>query len=215
MVTSNDVIHSWWVPSLGIKRDAIPGFIYESWARIDKPGIYRGQCAELCGIYHAFMPIVVQAVTEEDYKKWVAQNSPTAARIPGAPTTITPSATGVVVPTPAVTPPAVMTKAALMEQGEKVYNATCAICHKEDGSGMPPAFPAMKGGPIATGPVAAHINIVLNGKPGTAMQAFRDQLNAADIAAVITYERNAWGNDKAGKDAGGLVQPAEIVQAKK
>ena len=109
-----------------------------------------------------------------------------------------------------------MTKAELMELGKKVYTTSCSACHKADGSGMPPAFPALKGGPIAVGPVAGHINIVLNGKKGTAMQAFKDQLSPQDLAAVITYERNAWGNDdkqKYGKDAGGIVQPAQVFKA--
>jgi len=197
LVTSNDVIHSWWVPALGVKRDAIPGFIHEAWARIDKPGTYRGQCAELCGIDHAFMPIVVVAKTQEDFDKWVAKETKTEAKKP-----------------PASGP---MTKAKLMALGKKVYNRSCSVCHKAGGEGMPPAFPALKGGKITTGPVAGHIDIVLNGKGGTAMQAFKDQLGNEEIAAVVTYERNAWGNDnktKYGKDAGGLVQPDQIRKAR-
>jgi cytochrome c oxidase subunit 2 len=201
LVTSNDVIHSWWVPALGIKRDAIPGFVYEAWANIDRPGIYRGQCAELCGMNHGFMPIVVIAVTEEDYRKWVQKQKPTA-------------------------PPTILMEAAtktwtledLVKHGEEVYNNTCAVCHKTDGSGQPPVFPAMKGSKIATGPIADHIHIVFYGKPGTAMQAFSTQLNDIDIAAAITYERNAFGNaDKQtyGQNAGGLVQPSQIVAERK
>jgi cytochrome c oxidase subunit II len=119
LVTSNDVIHSWWVPALGIKRDAIPGFIYEAWATIDTPGIYRGQCAELCGVNHGFMPIVVEAKTEEDFKKWAAENAPSQA----------PSA-----------PMQPMTKEALMSEGQQLYATSCSVCHKQDGAGMPPAF---------------------------------------------------------------------------
>ena len=198
LVTSNDVIHSWWVPALGIKRDAIPGYIHEAWARIDKPGIYRGQCAELCGMDHAFMPIVVVAKTEADFNKWVAEQTQASAQA-------------------ASQPLKTLTKADLMKIGEKVYGTHCAVCHKPDGSGQPPVFPALKGGKITTGPVAAHIDIVLNGKQGTAMQAFNKQLSTTEIAAVVTYERNAWGNDnqsKYGKIAGGIVQPAEVAKAK-
>lgn len=198
LVTSNDVIHSWWVPALGVKRDAIPGFVHEAWARIDKPGVYRGQCAELCGLNHGFMPIVVVAKTQADFDKWVAKQKKVEGGKPAG-------------------PPADMTKAKLMELGKKTYDTSCGACHKPDGSGMPPAFPALKGSKITEGPVADHIHIVLHGKKGTAMQAFGDQLSDQELAAVITYERNAWGNDdkaKYGKDAGGVVQPADIFKAK-
>lgn len=200
LVTSNDVIHSWWVPELGVKRDAIPGFVHEAWTKIDKPGIYRGQCAELCGAFHAYMPIVIKAVTKEEYDKWVmsqtqgAEQAEAAAKEAAAKT---------------------WTKAELMKEGKEVYAKHCAVCHKPDGSGMPPAFPALKNSPIATGPVADHINIVMHGKTGTAMQAFASQLNDADIAAVVTYERNAWGNDEARKKkgvGGDAVQPSEIAK---
>lgn len=199
LVTANDVIHSWWVPELGIKRDAIPGYIHEAWAKIEKPGTYRGQCAELCGVNHGFMPIVVEAVTVEQFEQWVAQQTGKKISLAKA-------------------PKKELSKEELMTQGEKVYGNICSICHKPDGMGMPPAFPAMKGGAVATGPIAAHINMVLHGKPGTAMVAFKDQLSDEEIAAVITYERNAWGNDdvkKYGKLAGGLVQPAQITAARK
>ncbi len=202
LVTANDVIHSWWVPDLGIKRDAIPGFIHEAWARIEKPGIYRGQCAELCGLNHAFMPIVVDARTEADYDKWVQEQKSNAAQGAGASQAL-----------PQTEVNKTYTLQELMQQGEQVYNSRCAACHKPDGKGMPPAFPALKGSAIATGPVQNHIDIVLKGKPGTAMVAFGPQLNDVDIAAVITYERNAWGNadNKNNQNAGGLVQPATIA----
>lgn len=189
LVTSNDVIHSWWVPDLGVKRDGIPGFIHESWAKIDKPGTYRGQCAELCGINHAFMPIVVVAKTEEDYEKWLQAQK-----------------TGV---TQQAAIPETMTKEELMTEGKKVYATYCAACHKPNGEGMPPAFPALKGGKITTGPAAGHISIVLDGKTGTAMQAFGPQLNDAQLAAVITYERKSWGNSAS------IVQPKDVAQARK
>lgn len=203
LVTSNDVIHSWWVPALGIKRDAIPGFIHEAWTRIEKPGIYRGQCAELCGVNHGYMPIVVIATTQEEYDKWVKENAPSASQKKGAALTTT-----TLIPTK-------LTHAELMRRGESVYESTCSVCHKSDGAGMPPAFPALKGSQIATGPVQNHIEIVLDGKRGTAMQAFGSQLNDADIAAVITYERNSWGNNKAGGTAGGTVQPTDVAKLRK
>ncbi len=196
LVTSNDVIHSWWVPAFGIKRDAIPGYIYEAWANIDNPGIYRGQCAELCGVNHGFMQIVVEAKTEEDFKKWVAENAP--GQQPAAP----------------VQP---LTKESLISAGQQLYATSCSVCHKPDGAGMPPAFPALRGSKIAVGPVGGHIDIVVHGKPGTAMQAFGPQLTDEQIAAIITYERNSWGNDdksKFGNNAGGVVQPADIAKAR-
>lgn len=207
LVTANDVIHSWWVPALGIKRDAIPGFVYESWARIEKPGIYRGQCTELCGMNHGFMPIVVDARSEADYEKWLA-------------------AQRALIPKPLVEQAAIkkaeankpLSLTALMKHGEDIYNGSCAACHKTDGAGMLPAFPPIKGSKAATGPIAAHISIVMNGLLGTAMQAFALQLNDLDLAAVITYERNAFGNadkNKYGKDAGGMVQPAQIAAKRK
>lgn len=190
LMTSNDVIHSWWVPDLGVKRDALPGFINEAWARINKPGSYHGQCTELCGINHAYMPIVVEAVSEQDFEKWIAQQKgqgqPAAADLKK-----------------------VWSKDELMQHGEQVYLSICAACHQPTGLGLPPTFPALKGSPIATGPLPEHMNRVMNGKPGTAMQAFKTQLNDVDIAAVITYERNAFGNN-----TGTVVQPADVTAAR-
>lgn len=186
LITANDVIHAWWVPQLAIKKDAIPGFINEVWTRIDEPGTYRGQCAELCGKDHGYMPIVVKAVPEAEYVAWVEQQKGAqAVEVAAASQT--------------------WDKAALMERGEKVYSGTCAACHQPSGKGLPGVFPAIAGSAVATGPLAAHLDIVLNGKPGTAMQAFKAQLSAADLAAVITYERNAFGND-----TGDIVQPSDI-----
>jgi cytochrome c oxidase subunit 2 len=203
---------------LGIKRDAIPGFINESWTRINRAGTYYGQCSKLCGINHAYMPIVVVAVPEKEFDNWIIQQ-----KTPPAPSTAATLSTTVPPPvaektvtqpiTPSAPSPAAPTQTAAtkftlaeaMQRGEKTYLGTCAVCHKPDGTGMPPTFPPLKGSKIATGPREAHINQVLNGKPGTAMQAFRDQLNDEEIAAVITYERNAFGNN-----TGDLVQPDDI-----
>ncbi len=185
LITANDVIHAWWVPQLAVKKDAIPGFINETWTRVDEPGIYRGQCAELCGKDHGFMPIVVQAVSDDEFKKWVS--------VKKAETVAAAADVG-----------KVWTKADLMARGEKVY-AQCAACHGATGTGIPGVFPALKGGKITTGPVNGHIGMVLKGKPGTAMQAFAGQMNDADIAAVVTYERNAFGNN-----TGDVVQPSAV-----
>jgi cytochrome c oxidase subunit 2 len=190
LVTANDVVHSWWVPELGIKRDAIPGFIYEAWATINKPGMYRGQCAELCGVNHAYMPIVVKAVTQQEYNDWIAAQThqkTQAAELANKD----------------------LGHADLMAIGQKVHDTNCAVCHKVDGSGMPPAFPAIKGDHVVKGPIAKHIDIVLHGVAGTAMQAFGSQLNDADIAAVVTYQRNAFGNN-----TGDTVEPKDIKAAR-
>jgi cytochrome c oxidase subunit 2 len=205
LVTADDVIHSWWVPDLGVKQDAVPGYVNENWMKIDKPGIYRGQCAELCGVYHGFMPIVVKAVPPAEFKAWVAKHQ---------------HAQGVAVggskPEKKAEPAKDLSKKELMELGKKGYDKSCALCHQMNGAGLPPTFPAIKNGPISTGPVQAHIDMVLNGKPGTAMQAFKSQLDDKTLAAIITYERNAWGNDKinAKKKQQLVVQPAEIAKAK-
>jgi len=186
LTTANDVIHSWWVPDLAVKRDAIPGYINESWFTAEKIGVYRGQCAELCGKDHGFMPIVVNVVAENEYNDWVAkQKKLAAAAKAGASKT--------------------WSKADLMKRGEQVYNGQCAACHQANGQGIPGVFPGIAGSKIAAGPVQGHIDIVVKGKAGTAMQAFGTQLNAADLAAVITYERNAFGNN-----TGDVVQPAQI-----
>ena len=188
LVTANDVLHAWWVPALGVKKDAIPGYINDMWARIDEPGVYRGQCAELCGKDHGYMPIVVNAVSQEDFDKWVvAQKQKSAAE--------------------AASSDKVWTKDELMAKGKQVY-AQCGACHGPNGEGVGP-FPKLAGSKIATGPVKDHLNIVIKGKPGTAMQAFGPQLSDADIAAVVTYERNAFGNNK-----GDVVQPAQVKAAR-
>jgi cytochrome c oxidase subunit 2 len=190
LITSSDVIHAWWVPTLGMKKDAIPGFVNEMWFKIDEPGTYRGQCAELCGKDHGFMPIVVVAKTEEEYSQWVADQK-LASNAAAADAQRS------------------WSKDELMAKGEKLYATSCAACHQASGEGIPGTFPALKGGAIATGPVDAHVDLVLNGKAGTAMVAFGSQLSDADLAAVITYERNAWGNA-----TGDIVQPSDIKAAR-
>lgn len=196
LVTSNDVVHSWWVPELGIKRDAIPGFMYEAWAKIEKPGTYRGQCAELCGIYHGFMPIVVEAVSEQDFDKWVAKQIKEEDNY---------DKSGV---SPADQKP--MTRAELMILGKKKYQDLCVACHQADGSGLPPLYPALKGSSVALGaPISRHIDIILNGVPGTAMQPYKEQLSDAEIAAITSYERNAWGNN-----TNDVIQPAEVAKVR-
>ncbi|MEM1243695.1 MAG: cytochrome c oxidase subunit II [Pseudomonadota bacterium] len=191
VVTSNDVIHSWWVPALGIKRDAIPGFIHEAWAKIQKPGIYRGQCAELCGVNHGYMPIVVHAVTRPEFNKWVASQRQEKQQTQAAYKDK-------------------MDVAELMKIGKSSYNKYCAACHQENGMGIAPIYPALRADSVAVGkPISRHIRIVLNGVPGSAMQGFADQLTDVELAAIITYERNAWGNH-----TGDVVQPIDIKKEK-
>jgi cytochrome c oxidase subunit 2 len=188
LTTAADVIHSWWVPELAIKRDAIPGFINESWFQAEEVGVYRGQCAELCGKDHGFMPIVVEVKSVEDYKQWASAAKGAAAKAAAAADT----ASG-----------KTYTKAELMAKGKDVYAANCAACHQAAGTGGGP-FPALKGSPVATtGSIADHIAIIKNGKG--IMPPFGSQLSALDVAAVTTYERNAWGND-----TGDVVQPSQV-----
>lgn len=188
LFTSADVIHAWWVPELAVKKDAVPGFINESWTLIEQPGIYRGQCAELCGRNHGFMPIEVQAMEHEDYQAWLhnkksQQFSQTNSQNQD------------------------WTLDALMARGETVYNTYCASCHQVSGAGIPPVFPALAANTmmLQTDQRELHIERVLFGRAGTAMSAFGHVLTATDLAAVITYERNAWGNN-----TGDLIQPSDI-----
>jgi cytochrome c oxidase subunit 2 len=190
LVTANDVIHAFWVPDLAMKKDAIPGFVNELWTRIDEPGVYRGQCAELCGKDHGFMPIVVVALEENEYLDWVAEQK--AAR--EAELMASDKEWGM---------------NDLMARGEKIYNTNCAACHQVNGEGMGSVFPAIKGSPVATGEVKRHVDLVMNGVPGTAMAAFGPQLSDVDLAAVITYQRNAFGND-----TGDVIQPTDIKAAR-
>ncbi|HAG79085.1 MULTISPECIES: cytochrome c oxidase subunit II [Stutzerimonas stutzeri subgroup] len=190
LITAADVIHSWWVPDLAVKKDAIPGFINESWTRVEEPGIYRGQCTELCGKDHGFMPVVVEVKSAEDYAAWLGEKKAEAAKV-------------------AELTSKEWTLEELSAHGEKVYQTACASCHQAGGEGIPPMFPALKGSAIATGDIEAHIDIVVNGKPGTAMAAFGKQLSEVDLAAVITYERNAWGNE-----TGEMVTPKDVLDFK-
>jgi cytochrome c oxidase subunit 2 len=188
VITANDVIHSWWVPAVGVKQDAIPGFVRDAWFRAEKVGTFRGQCAELCGKEHAFMPIVVEVKSKEDYAKWAGEQK---QRLAAA----------------ADDPNKAWTEAELVAKGAAVYAANCAACHQSNGKGMPPAFPALDGSKIVGGPPADQIHIVLNGKPGTAMPPWK-QLSDVDIASVITYTRNSWGNKS------GDVMPAAVKAAR-
>ncbi len=187
MTTASDVIHSWWVPALGWKRDSIPGFINESWAIIEEEGTYRGQCAELCGRDHAFMPIVLKAVNEDEYYEWAGDMMVAAMDAEAG-------------------ADREWAMDELMERGEQVYGTFCVACHQVNGMGIPGAFKPLVGSPVTTGPVEGHIDTVMNGVAGTAMAPFGMQLNDVDIAAVVTYERNSWGNEM-----GDMVQPSTIA----
>ncbi|WP_240724536.1 cytochrome c oxidase subunit II [Halomonas borealis] len=188
LMTSDDVIHSWWVPELGVKQDTMPGFVNENWVRINEPGTYRGQCAELCGRDHAFMPIVVEAVTPERFASWLDERRSAAAE----------AAMGL---------DREWGMDELMERGQEVYATSCASCHQPDGSGSPPAFPALAGNQALMDDRERHVETVVNGVAGSSMAAFRNILNPVDIAAVITYERNAWGSE-----TGERVQPSAIAE---
>lgn len=193
LLTANDVIHTWWVPQFGVARDAIPGFLRETWLKIEEPGIYRGQCKELCGKGHGFMPVVVSAVSEEEFKKWTdTKKAELAAASAGADKE--------------------WAKDDLVTHGKEVYEKNCAVCHQPDGKGVPPAFPALAGSKIVNGPifdkdgkliVDSHLDRVFNGK--NVMPPWKGVLNDVDIAAVVTYERNSFGNTM-----GDLVQPAQV-----
>ncbi len=188
LLTSADVIHSWWVPDLAVKKDAVPGFVNESWFIAEQPGIYRGQCTELCGKDHGFMPIVVQVMAEADYNSWIADKQKAAAAV-------------------AELANQEWSLEQLVAQGQTVYTTFCMACHQQNGQGLPPAFPSLLGSPIATGPIGDHVATVINGRPGTAMSAYGALLSPVDIAAVVTYERNAFGNTM-----GDMITPVEILQ---
>ena len=194
LITADDVLHSWWVPAFGVKQDAIPGFVRDSWFTAEKEGIFRGQCAELCGKEHGFMPIVVEVLSEPKYAAWVAQQKDKAKAL-------------------ADDPSKVWDMAGLMARGEKVFLANCSVCHQATGKGVPGAFPALDASPKVLGAKLDQIHILLNGvmkdgKP-TAMVSFAKQLSDTDIAAVITYTRNSWTNK-----TGELIQPFEIAAAR-
>ncbi|MEY3263505.1 MAG: cytochrome c oxidase polypeptide precursor (cytochrome aa3 subunit 2) protein [Pseudomonadota bacterium] len=189
VTTANDVIHAWGVPALGVKQDAIPGFVRDAWFKAEKVGTYRGNCYELCGKEHAFMPIVVNVVSDEDYAKWVAEKTKgmnAAAEDPNKTWTV----------------------AELAQKGEKVYAANCVACHQATGKGVPGAFPALDGSQVVNGPKDGQVHLLLNGK--NAMPAWKT-LTDTEIAAVITYTRNNWSN----KAQQNIVQPAEVLAARK
>lgn len=194
LTTSKDVIHSWWVPDFAVKQDAVPGFINEAWARIDKPGVFRGQCTELCGKGHAFMPIVVEVIPEEEFDAWIAEQRLTMALASES---------------------AVADRnkqwamSELVSLGENTFISHCATCHQTNGMGQPGKYPALVGSEITTGSIEDHLNRVMNGKEKTEMQAWAPQLTDLEIAAVITYERNSWGND-----SGDVVQPMTVYSAR-
>ncbi|MGF1758074.1 cytochrome c oxidase subunit II [Photobacterium sagamiensis] len=192
LITSQDVIHSWWIPDFAVKKDANPGFINEAWTRIDKPGIYRGQCAELCGKDHGFMPIVVIAKPQAEYEEWLQMTKVTQQQTREEEQRLLAME---------------MSMDELMGVGEKTYIARCAMCHQPNGQGIPGAFPALAGEGVAADAdkQLEHISVVVHGRAGTAMQAFGPQLGLKELAAVITYERNAWGNN-----TGDTVQAAEV-----
>ena len=194
LTTSNDVIHSWWVPDFAVKQDAVPGYINEAWTRVDVPGLYRGQCTELCGKDHAYMPIVVDVKPEAEFDEWIEEQRLARELASGQ---------------------AVADRnkewafEELMQIGEQVFLSHCATCHEPTGLGQGVTYPALAGGEIPTGPLAVHIDRVMNGKAGTEMQAWAPQLSDRELAAVITYERNAWGNATAD-----VIQPRTVYAAR-
>jgi cytochrome c oxidase subunit II len=192
VTTANDVIHAWMVPAFGVKQDAIPGFVRDTWFRAEKIGVYRGQCAELCGKEHAFMPIVVRVVSDPDYSKWADDKKKAMLAL-------------------ADDPAKTYTLEELKQRGEKVYAANCVACHQATGKGIPGAFPALDGDVVVGGPKAGQVHVLLNGK-NQGMPAWK-QLSDVEIASVITFTRHAWTN--AGKGADPVVQPADITVARK
>jgi cytochrome c oxidase subunit 2 len=191
LTTAADVIHSWWVPAFGAKQDAIPGFIRDLWFRPEQTGTFRSQCVELCGKEHGFMPIVVKVVSQEEYTKWSGERLKLLAAA-------------------ADDPGKTWTLDDLKKRGEQVYAKNCVVCHQATGKGTPPAFPPLDGSKVVQGPKAGQINTVLHGVPKTAMAAFGPQLNDTEIAAVITFTRNNWGNK-----TGEAIQPAEVKAQRK
>jgi cytochrome c oxidase subunit 2 len=191
LTTAADVIHAWWIPAFGAKQDAIPGFIRDLWFRAEQLGTFRGQCTELCGKEHGFMPIVVRVVSAEDYTKWVGEQKKLMSAA-------------------ADDPAKTWELKDLIARGERVYAANCVACHQASGQGMPAMkAPALAGSKFMTGPELPPIDTVLHGRPNTAMQAFSKQLSDTEVAAVIIYARNSWGNKASD------VQPAEVKARRK
>ena len=211
LITASDVIHSWWVPAFGGKKDAIPGFVNEFWFQAEETGVFRGQCAELCGRDHAFMPVVVEVVSPEEFTAWIAERSPAVDAPETRVAAAEPVALGLVAEANAAeVQPAAWSLDSAMAQGESLYAGACAACHQADGQGLAAAgFPPLAGSAVATGPVDEHIRIAVHGRQGTAMAAFGPQLSDEELAAIVTYQRNAWGNA-----TGDLVAPADIAAAR-
>ena len=194
LITANDVIHSWWVPDFAIKQDAIPGFINTAWTRAEETGIYRGNCTELCGKNHGFMPVVVKVVEKDEYNEWVLAKKEEAIKL-------------------AELTEKEWSLGELTERGEGVYQKNCVACHQMNGEGLPPIFPALAGSDIVMFDKDRNVEILMEGVQGAAMQSFANQLSEVDMAAVITYTRQAWGNAENGD--GVYVVPSDIVEYKK
>ena len=194
LTTSKDVIHSWWVPDFAVKQDAVPGFINEAWTRVDEPGVFRGQCTELCGKDHAFMPVVVEVIPEEEFDAWIADQR---------------LAMALASETAVADRNKQWAMSELLPIGQNTFISHCATCHQTDGMGQGVKYPALAGSNITTGNIEDHLNRVMNGKEKTEMQAWAPQLTDLEIAAVITYERNSWGND-----TGDVVQPMTVYSAR-
>ena len=194
LITANDVIHSWWVPDFAIKQDAIPGFINTAWTRAEETGIYRGNCTELCGKNHGFMPVVVKVVEKDEYSDWVLAKKKEAIKL-------------------AELTEKEWSLTELTERGEGVYQKNCVACHQMNGEGLPPIFPALAGSDIVMFDKDKNVEILMEGVQGAAMQSFANQLSEVDMAAVITYTRQAWGNAENGD--GEYVVPSDIVEYKK
>ena len=212
ITTANDVIHAWMVPAFGVKQDAIPGFVRDTWFRAEKIGTYRGQCAELCGKDHAFMPIVVEVKSKDDYAQWVqAKKKELGLDKPAPVATAAPAGPA---PVSAEDLAKEWTLDELKAHGEKVYATNCVACHQANGKGLPNMFPALDGSKVVLGPKEEQINILLNGRKGvfktdSVMPGWKDQLNDVDIAAAITYTKNSWSNN-----VGKVVQPKEVAAAR-
>lgn len=187
LTTSADVIHDWSIPAFAVKTDAVPGFVRDSWFRAEREGTYRGQCSELCGKGHGFMPVVVEVVSAEQFTQWAQKQKEMQAAT-------------------AEDPNKVWTLAEQIAYGAKVYAANCVTCHQATGSGLPPSIPALDGSKVVRGVKADHIKLVLKGRPGTAMASFATRLSNTDLAAVVTYERNSWSNK-----SGEVTQPSEVM----
>jgi cytochrome c oxidase subunit 2 len=193
LITANDVIHSWWMPAFAIKQDAIPGFVNTAWTKVDKPGIYRGKCTELCGKNHGFMPIVVKVVEQSEYDEWVSGKKEAAMKMAELTTKD-------------------WTAEELVARGESVYAVNCVACHQTNGQGIPGIFPALAGSDIVLNDKERNIEILMEGVQGAAMNSF-NYLSEVELAAVITYTRQSWGNENNGD--GEIVVPKDIVDYKK